>query len=153
MRDQVVGVSIERGDACVQGDDPEHADADDRGTVADGRGDERRLDQVLTHGEESLGDRLVADGVGQDGSNVRGTLVHKRFGREEVALLRGEVGGAGFKESRSAGGNEDHRKDDCHGTEHRHYLGKVGEYRGPEAGPQSVEQRTCGHGDDCLGRS
>ena len=47
---------------------------DDR---ADGGGDEGRLDQVFAHGEQTLGDGLVADGVGQDGGDIGRPLVQE----------------------------------------------------------------------------
>src|SRR5690606_10323570 len=52
LRDQVVVVAVERGDAGEQRQQAEHAQADHDRAIADGGGDERRLDQVLAHREQ-----------------------------------------------------------------------------------------------------
>ena len=72
----------------------QHAKADDDRAVADGRGDEGRLDQVLAHGEEALCDGLIADRVGQHRHEEGRALLQDRLGREEVRLLRGHLGQA-----------------------------------------------------------
>src|SRR5690606_14095420 len=79
----------ERVDARVQRDDAQHADADDRGAVADRRGHERLLDAVLADGEQTLGDRLVADRVREHGRDVWSALMKEGFEGEEVRLLGG----------------------------------------------------------------
>src|SRR5699024_12519061 len=112
----------------VQGDNAEHADTNDCGTVADRCGDKGRLDEVLTHGEQALGDGLVTDCIGKYSGNIRGTLIHECIGREEALLLRGYVTGCdtGFEHARTTGGEEDNRDNDRGCTEHSHDLTNVG---------------------------
>ncbi|MNX74194.1 hypothetical protein D3C86_1056240 [compost metagenome] len=140
MRDEVVHVAVHRRDADIEGDHPQHAHADHRGAIADGRDDEGRLDQVLAHGEEALGDGLVADGVGQDGGDIGRALIEEGVRREEGALLRRQVGGPFGEDRRPAHREEDRRDNDDHGAQHGADLDKVGQDRGPEAGPQRIEQ-------------
>src|SRR5699024_4018767 len=119
LGDDVVAVPVHELKAQVESHDTEHADTDDGGPVADGCGDEGRLDEVFTHGEEALGDGLVADRVGQDRGDVGSTLVQERFRGEEVRLLGCEVVRARLEHARTTGGEEDHGDDDDHCTKHR----------------------------------
>src|SRR5690606_10327255 len=63
LRDQVVQVAIHRLHTRQQRQQAEHAQADDDRAVAQGGGNEGRLDQVFAHREQPLGDGLVADGI------------------------------------------------------------------------------------------
>jgi len=120
---------------------------DDR---ADGGGDEGRLDQVFAHGEQMLGDGLVADGVGQDGGDIGRPLVQEGIGREEAGLLRRQVGCALDEDTGPAHSEEDGRNDHDHGAQHGADLNEVGQHRGPEPRPQRIQQHAPGDDDDAI---
>ena len=105
---------------------------------------------ILVHREQTLGDGLVTDGIGQHRNEEGCALIEDGVHREEVGLLGGEVVEPGHQFSGPAHG-EEHRRDDHHGDRHqRHQLGEVRQHRGAEARPQRVQQHP-DTGDDDAG--